>query len=170
MRYEKILSNWINVREHSKIEYDFIVQNINTYLQFFYYSDNRRFKYDEYDAFINYIKYYYVKDNILYMFYYTGKVNILIKYVMSEEDFINCKSIKYLVVENEKHLDEIILNMGLYYKSNRDEKINHLLGIDNINYIFDDFNDFYRDHIIHYRNVNNDVAKDYLNNFIINNF
>jgi hypothetical protein len=170
MRYEKILSNWINVREHFNREYDFIVQNINTFLQFFYYSDYRRFKYDEYDAFINFIKYYYVKDDILYMFYFTGKVNILIKYEICNSDIIDCKSLQYLVIESEKHLEEIILNIGLYYKSNRNEKINHLLGIDNINYIFEDLDDFYMDHIILYRNVNEDVAKDYLNNFIINNF
>lgn len=119
MEYENILSNWKNIRKFED-EYVNFVNTINIFLKFLYYTDKRLSDFEKYDGFINFIKYYYIKDNIIYMFLYTGLINILLKCDLNiknnykNNNIYNIEEIKYLIIDNENHLLKIINDLNIF--------------------------------------------------------
>ena len=153
MDYENILSNWINY--NNSPEYKTYLTIINSFLSLLYFTDNR---YDDNEKrYLNYIKYFYIKKNNIYAFYHMGIKSFLLKIDLNRDNFINneedyylynMNNIKYIEIFDENHLLQILNSLGLWSGSNRDEKINILLGIEKNEIEFKNLISFYEEHLI----------------------
>ena len=172
MEYEKILFEWKKIRSFN-CEYDNFVNTINIFLKHFYYTDHRFSDYEKSNGFTNYIRYYYIKNNLIYMFLYTGVINILLRCDLNiksnylNDNIYNIDEIFYININNENHLQEIINDIGLWNKSERNEKIELLLNDENVKseLKFNPFLEFYKEHLSLVHNHNEDDILNYFNIF-----
>jgi len=172
MEYEKILFEWEELRSFNS-EYDNLVNTINIFLKHFYFTECRFSQYRESYGFKNYIKYYYIKNNIIYMFLYTGVKNIILRCDLNiknnylNDNIYNIDEIFYINIKNEDHLREIIIDLGLWHKSERNDKIELLLNDKNVKpeHKFSPFLEFYKEHLLHIHNHNEDIILNYFNSF-----
>lgn len=162
VKFKEILSDWIDVKDENN-QYSTFIHKLNIFLREFYFTETRRYKYDDWHGFLNFIKYFYVKNSNIFLFYYTGEINILIKCDLKNIDKYDINEILYIQINDLENLSDIILNLGLWNKSNRNIIINDLLEEEFIsNYKFNKFIDLYKEHLITRRQVSEEDIQDWL--------